>query len=158
MISPEFRKCPPWSLKAKAQTHIEQNHGTDMWNTLQPILSDIDANKAELTHVTSFKADVEQLKKFQDCYAKNYQNAMMLNKYLSFGNGKYQINMKFTWHDSFSDIKIESFSPLLEALSSKYNYAVCLGRMATYMPLEGDGIKYASKYMMQAGWLFDDLK
>lgn len=82
----------------------------------------------------------------------------MLNKYLSFGPGKYQINMKFTWQDSFSDIKIESYSPMLEALSSKYNYAVCLGRQAVYMNLEGDGIKYASKYMMQAAWLFDDLK
>lgn len=26
------------------------------------------------------------------------------------------------------------------------------------MSLEGDGIKYASKYMQQAAWLFDDLK
>ena len=82
----------------------------------------------------------------------------MLNKYLSFGNGKYQINMKFSWFDSFSGQKVESHSPLLEAYSSKYNYAVCLGRQATYMSLEGDGIKYASKYMMQAAWLFDDLK
>lgn len=64
MIAPEFRKCPAWSLKAKAQTHIEQNHGTDLWNTLQPILSDIDANKGQLVHVQNFKADVEQLKKF----------------------------------------------------------------------------------------------
>lgn len=46
----------------------------------------------------------------------------------------------------------------MEAFSSKYNYAVCLGRQATYMSLEGDGIKYASKFMMQAAWLFDDLK
>ena len=26
------------------------------------------------------------------------------------------------------------------------------------MSLEGDGIKYATKYMQQAAWLFDDLK
>ena len=26
------------------------------------------------------------------------------------------------------------------------------------MSLEGDGIKYASKFMMQAAWIFDDLK
>lgn len=83
---------------------------------------------------------------------------MLLNKYFSFGTGNLQINMKFSWHDSFNpNVKVESFSPLLEALSSKYNYAVCLGRQACYMSLEGDGIKYASKYMMQAAWLFDDL-
>lgn len=66
--------------------------------------------------------------------------------------------MRFAWQDSFSDIKVESHSPMLEALSCKYNYAVCLGRQAVYMSLEGEGIKYASKYMMQAAWLFDDLK
>jgi len=26
------------------------------------------------------------------------------------------------------------------------------------MSIEGDGIKYASKYMQQAAWVFEDLK
>lgn len=121
-------------------------------------MGEIDAVKAELQHAPQFKSDVEQLKKFQECFAKNYQHACLLNKYFSFGPGKLQINLKFTWFDSFSGAKVESQSPLLEVLSSKYNYAVCLGRQATYMSLEGDGIKYASKFMMQAAWLFDDLK
>ena len=128
MIAPEFRACGVWSLRATAQSYIEQNHGTDLWATLQPILGEIDAVKAELQHAPQFKSDVEQLKKFQECFAKNYQHACLLNKYFSFGPGKLQINAKFTWYDSFSGAKVESQSPLLEALSSKYNYAVCLGR------------------------------
>lgn len=47
---------------------------------------------------------------------------------------------------------------MLEAISSKFNYGVCLARMAVYMSLEGDGIKYASKYMQMSAWVFDDLK
>ena len=114
---------------------------------MQPVLDEIDATKAELQHAPGFKSDVEQLKKFQDLYARNYQHAVLLNKYFSFGTGGLQINMKFTWIDSFSGQKIESNSPYFEMISSKYNYAVCLSRRACYMDLEGDGIKLASKYM-----------
>ena len=83
---------------------------------------------------------------------------MLLNKYFSFGSGGQQLNLKWTWHDSFSGQKVESYSPMLEALSSKFNYGVCLARMAVYMNLDGDGIKYACKYMQQSAWVFDDLK
>ena len=59
MIAPEFRACGVWSLRATAQSYIEQNHGTDLWATLQPILGEIDAVKAELQHAPQFKSDVE---------------------------------------------------------------------------------------------------
>jgi hypothetical protein len=49
--------------------------------------------------------------------------------------------------DGFSNDKIQSFSPLFDAISSKYNIGVSLARQACYMSLEGDGIKYASKYL-----------
>jgi len=55
--------------------------------------------------------------------------------------------MKFTWFDSFSNVKVESTSALFEAMSAKYNYGVALARLATYMDLAGDGIKHACKYM-----------
>ena len=83
---------------------------------------------------------------------------MLLNKYFSFGPGGSQINLKFEWYDSFSGQKVVSHSALFEALSCKYNYGVCLARTATYLNLEGDGIKYASKFMQNAAWVFDDLK
>lgn len=34
MIAPEFRACQAWSLRATAQSYIEQNHGSDLWATL----------------------------------------------------------------------------------------------------------------------------
>lgn len=68
------------------------------------------------------------------------------------------MNQKFVWHDSFSRQRIESFNPIFDALSSKYNYGVCLARTACFMSLEGDGIKHACKYMQQAAWVFEDLK
>ena len=72
---------------------------------------------------------------------------MLLNKYFPFGQGQGQINIKFIWGDSFAKQVVASPSALFDALSSKYNYAVCLARIACYMNLEGDGIKYACKYM-----------
>ena len=107
---------------------------------------------------SQYRSDVEQLKKFQDLFAKNYNNSMLLNKYFSFGTGSGQLSCKFVWNDSFSGDKMESFSPVFDALSSKYNYGVCLARIGCYMNLEGDGIKYACKYMQQAAWVFEDLK
>lgn len=83
---------------------------------------------------------------------------MLLNKYFPFGPGHGQLNVKFIWGDSFSKQVCHSPSALFDALSSKYNYGVCLSRIACYMSLEGDGIKYACKYMQQAAWIFDSLK
>ena len=83
---------------------------------------------------------------------------MLLNKYFSFGNGNKQMNLKFVWFDSFSQDKVESYSPVFAALSSKFNYGVCMSRIACYMSLDGDGIKHACKYMQNAAWIFEDLK
>ena len=47
---------------------------------------------------------------------------------------------------------------MYEALSAKFNLGVSLARCACYMNLEGDGIKYACKYMQQSAWIFDSLK
>jgi hypothetical protein len=83
---------------------------------------------------------------------------MLLNKYFSFGPGSNQLNQKFVWFDSFSNDRIESYSAVFDALSSKFNYGVCHARIACYMPLDGDGIKHACKHMQQAAWVFEDLK
>lgn len=72
---------------------------------------------------------------------------MILNKYFSFGGNAGQIKVFFTWYDSFSEQKVESSSAIMDALSSKFNYGVCLAKIACYMELNGDGIKYACKYM-----------
>ena len=72
---------------------------------------------------------------------------MCLNKYFQFGNGANQVNAKFIWLDSFSKVKLESYSIIYDALCAKFNYGVCLARIACYMNLDGDGIKYACKYM-----------
>jgi hypothetical protein len=40
-----------------------------------------------LANAAVYKCDVEQLRKFKDLFAKNYNNAMLLNKYFTFGNG-----------------------------------------------------------------------
>jgi len=65
--------------------------------------------------------------------------------------------MKFTSYDSFTRAKVESSSALLAALSSLYNFAVCLTRRACYMDLGGDGIKVASGLFRQAAWIFEQL-
>ena len=68
------------------------------------------------------------------------------------------MNIKFTWQDSFSKDQIVTYSAIMEALSSKFNYGVCLARIACFMPLDGDGIKHACKSMQQAAWVFENLK
>ena len=84
---------------------------------------------------------------------------MLLNKYFSYGpQSSNQIPCKFIWFDSFSNDRIESYSPVFDALSSKFNYGVCLARIGCFTNLENDGIKYACKYMQQAAWIFEDLK
>ena len=52
--------------------------------------------------------------------------------------------MSFVWFDSYDKRKITSQSANLAALSSLYNFAVCLCRRACYLDLAGDGIKHAS--------------
>ena len=69
---------------------------------------------------------------------------MLLHKYLSFGSTGQQINMQFKWQDTFSLQWVSTYSPLYDALSSKFNYGVCLSRQAVYMNLEGDAIKQST--------------
>ena len=158
MISPDFKNTVPIDYKGPAQKFIEANHGTELWLSLQPSIIELEDIQKELTHAMIYKCDVEQLHKFKDLFAKNYCNSMLLNKYFSFGNGNKQMNLKFVWFDSFSQDRVESYSPVFAALSSKFNYGVCLSRIACYMPLDGDGIKHACKYMQNAAWIFEDLK
>ena len=70
---------------------------------------------------------------------------MTLNKYLSFGKNKNNVNITYSWYDSFTKQKKMAQSPMLDAVSSFYNYGVVLSRIACFMDLTGDGIKEASK-------------
>ena len=67
------------------------------------------------------------------------------------------LNVSFSCYDSFTRQKVTSQSPILPAVSSLYNYAVCLARRGCYMELGGDGIKVASKLFQQAAWVFEQL-
>ena len=67
------------------------------------------------------------------------------------------MKMNFVWFDSFDKKKITSQSATLAALSSLYNFAVCLCRRGCYMDLAGDGIKHASNYFRQSAWIFEHL-
>jgi programmed cell death 6-interacting protein len=125
--------------------------------SLAPSISEIDSIKKEIQNASAYKVDVEQIRKFKDLFLTNYQNAMILNKYFVFGTGSSQINNRFIWYDSFNKRRAESFNPIFDALSSKYNVGVCLARMGCYMKLDGDGIKHACKYFQQAAWIFNDL-
>lgn len=158
MISPDFRTIIAVDLSVACKKFVETNHGTELWTALQPSIAEIEAERKELQMANSYKCDVEQLKKFKNMFAKSYCNSMLMNKYFSFGPGPKQCNQKFTWLDSFSNDRVESYSLVFDALNAKYNYGVSLARIACFMSLEGDGIKYACKYMQQAAWVFDDLK
>lgn len=87
MIAPEFRQCAPINLKDPAKKFIEANHGSELYTSLSPALAEVEAIKKELCGAPQYKCDPEQLKKFTDIFAKNYQNSMLLNKYFSFGTG-----------------------------------------------------------------------
>lgn len=137
---------------------IEEAHGTDLWNSLQPQIIEIETMKQELKGAAAFKSDVEQLHKFKGMFIKNYNNMMLMNKYFTFGPGNHQVNTVFVWGDSFSGAQFKSARPIFDAISSKFNVGVCMARIACYMKLDGDEIKKACKYMQEAAWIFEDLK
>ena len=87
MIAPEFRNYKPGNLKALLKNFIEKNHGSDLAISLQPQINEIQSIREELVFANQYGSDVEQLKKFQNLFGKNYQNAMLLNRYFTFGNG-----------------------------------------------------------------------
>ena len=89
---------------------------------------------------------------------RNYKNFSSVGKYFTFGSSTTQVkDVSFTWYDSITKTKKVSPTPLLEAYSSLYNYAVCCSRIACFMDLGGDGIKQASKLFQQAAWTFEQL-
>lgn len=147
MIAPDLRPCKATELVPQIKKFVEENHSNELWESLQSSIQEMDSIKKELQQAPAYRVDVEQLKKYKDLYTKNYQNAMVLNKYFVFGSGQGQIPCKFSWQDSFTKGQHESYNPIFDALSSKFNIGVCLARIACYMNLEGDGIKYACKYM-----------
>lgn len=79
------------------------------------------------------------------------------SKYFMFGKTSTTLNVSFTCYDSVTKQKVTSQSALVPALTSLYNYAVCLARRGCYMELSGDGIKMASKLFQQAAWTFEQL-
>ena len=158
MISPEFRNVRPVDFTKPMQQFITANHGTELWLSLAPSITEVENVRKELANANVYKCDVEQLRKFKDLFARNYNNAMLLNKYFTFGTGNNAVNIKFSWADSFGKDPVESYSAVFEALSSKFCFGVCLARIACFMPLDGDGIKHACKSMQQAAWVFENLK
>lgn len=101
MIAPDFKGCIATEMKVVVKAFVEKNHGHDLWTTLEPHINEADTLRKQLNSAQQFGCDPEQLKKFLDIYARNYQNAMCLNKYFTFGPGSGQIAHEFTWTDSF---------------------------------------------------------
>ena len=102
MIAPDFRLCSPVDLRTGCKKYVEENHGTELWQNLEPQIAEVMAIKDQLGQARAYKSDVEQLHKFKDLFCKNYNNSMLLNKYFTFGTGSTQIPVKFIWNDSFS--------------------------------------------------------
>ena len=78
MIAPEFRQCKPTNLMNDSKKFLEQNHGTDLYVSVAPSLQEVDEIKTQLVNAPKFRCDPEQLEKFADLFAKNYQNAMKI--------------------------------------------------------------------------------
>ena len=67
------------------------------------------------------------------------------------------LNLSFASYDSFTRQRIQHQSAQFAAISSLYNFAVCLCRRGCYMDLAGDGIKQASAMFQKAAWIFEQL-
>ena len=94
---------------------------------------------------------------FSDLFLKHYRNMNSMSKYFIFGTNSTSLNVSFSWYDSYTQRKVVTQSALFGALSSLYNFAVCLSRRACFMNLDGEGIKVASKLFQQAAWIFEHL-
>lgn len=104
------------------------------------------------------KSNIAMLAKLKETFLNNTRHMAAFGKYFSFGKGSTQLNLTFAWSDSFDPRKkVMSKLPLLDQISSLYNYAVCLARMGCYSDLSGDGIKIASNNFQQAAWIFNHL-
>lgn len=94
-----------------------------------------------MSTVASYRTNFQQLQQFKDVFLTNSKNMSSLGKYVSFGGLSTQLNVSFSWSDSFNKQRVISKAPLIDQYSSMYNFAVCLARMGCYMDLTGDGIK-----------------
>jgi hypothetical protein len=89
----------------------------------------------------------------------NHYHAMCaFSRYFSFGTLKTNVDLSFTWYDSYSKQKVTSRNVQLEQFSALYNYAVASARLGTLMDLSGDGIKSASANLCEAASIFANLK
>lgn len=59
MISPEFRETVKIDMQKNMQKFIEQNHGTELWLSLQPSIAEVEKNRFELCNANLYKCDVE---------------------------------------------------------------------------------------------------
>jgi len=158
MIAPEFRIAEQTKLLTPTKNFVCANYGDGLWKDLEPYVQQAEATRNSLGSVKDFKSDSVQLEKFKGEFMTNYHNMNAFSKYFSFGTLKTNLNVTFTWRDSIKNSKQSSNQPLLDSISSLYNYAICLARQACYGELAGDGIKVASKNFQQAAWLFEHLQ
>jgi hypothetical protein len=85
--------------------------------------------------------------------------AQCFGRYFTFGKLKTNLNMWFTWADSFQKAKkVQTQNISLDTYSALYNYAVCMARIGILSDLSGDGIKIASASLCKAASTFDYLK
>jgi len=157
MLAPEFRMCEKIDLMKPAKNFISYNYGDNMFKSMEGEIQNIQETHNMLTQVAAHKTDSSQMKKFRELYMANYKNFSCFYKYMTFGKLKTNLDVKFTWFDSFNKEKKMSPMPLIEMYSSLYNYAVAGMREACYMDLSGDGIKTASKNFQESAWVFEYL-
>jgi hypothetical protein len=129
-----------------------------MFNDIEGTARKIEDVRAELCNIYKHKSDLPMLSKYKNLLLLNYKHFEILGKHFSFGEAKTSVNVKFGWTDSVSQEFKGSFSTKLESISSLYNLASCLNRIAAYMDLSGEGTKEASKLFQQSAWLFEHLK
>ncbi|CDW88356.1 programmed cell death 6-interacting protein [Stylonychia lemnae] len=166
MISPEFRTTEAIDQLSAYKQLIISNHGESLWQDLEPEFNRLENNRKEMVNAFQFRTDANQLRKYKELFLENYRVQIQLGKFFAFGTDRTQVNLTFNWQDSFTRQKIKSNQPLIDAISSLYNYGVACARIvrlilfvqlikACYMDLSGDGIKEAMKQFQQAGWVFE---
>lgn len=119
----------------------------------------IDNNRKNFANAPHLQNDLQQLAKLRDAFLGHYKTSSVFARYFTFGKLKTNVNLWFTWGDSFAkQTKIQTQNVLLDSYSSLYNYGVALARIGILTDLSGDGVKVASASLCKAASVFAYLK
>lgn len=159
MLGLPSRKGEKVNLFDPLMKNINERFGPQVAEMLKPTLAQLQALRDDLIQPTKFCSDQKMLERII-AGSKTYLsiwNSICQN--FVFGSDKDNINVSFTWYDTYTGERRVSLQPADEYLAVLYNLGTLCNEMGVQLVnTAGDRFKEANNCFLTASWVFEKVR